>query len=181
MPRRSRAGDTFGGAKGPGSVAAPLGPSTRGSYRDRSRAPGGRGGTLYPTVLEAYNRDSDFKRWLAGARLWEEGRGAWSRRRVTYFIRSFRNFGIATNNQLNTLTLFSSFTSPEGAWATVTRERGAVILLQPLLDADMRLEQQSAGSGPAPAGSGRLQDDQPDPAARVAGVRRGPVRGLGHQ
>jgi hypothetical protein len=143
MPRRSRAGDTFASAKDLRSVAAPLGPSTRGSYRDQSRAPGGRGGTLYPTVLEAYNRDSDFKRWLAGAKLWEEGRGTWSRRRVTYFIRSFRNFGIATNNQLNTLTLFSSFTSPEGAWATVTRERGAVILLQPLLDADMRLEQQS--------------------------------------
>jgi hypothetical protein len=142
MARRSRAGDTFGSARDLRPIDAPLGPSTRGSYRNQARTPGGRGGTLYPTVLEAYNRDSDFKRWLAGARLWEEGRGAWSRRQVTYFIRSFRNFGIATNNQLNTLTLFPSLTSPEGAWATVTREKGAVVLLQPLWDAAMRLEQQ---------------------------------------
>jgi hypothetical protein len=106
----------------------------------RSTRPGQSGGTYYPTVLEAYSRDSDFRRWQAGAALWFGSGPSWADQHRTYLVRSFRDFGCLPGPQANEVTLFPGRSSPSGAWSTVNRRRGAVILPQPLLAEDISLQ-----------------------------------------
>jgi len=124
-------------------VDRPLGRAGVGSYRTSERSGGadGTGGAVYPSILEAYNRDSDFKRWLAGKRYFQGGGPSWSDVEVSYLLRTFRDFGSLSCGQLNTFTLFPSTSSPEGAWTVVNRRRGAFVLPGPIEPGDMVIDQ----------------------------------------
>jgi hypothetical protein len=129
-------GRSFGLGKGFAPVDRPVG-----TGRSKGiRAERGRGGANFPTVLEAYNRDSDFKRWRAGKDLWEGSTRGWADLEQAYLVRSFRDFGAEPGPWLTTVTFFPSNNSPEGNWTVVTRRRGAVILPQPLLAGDIVLD-----------------------------------------
>ena len=110
------------------SVSKPQRARAPGSYRHGRQVGEGTGGTAYPTVLEAYNRDSDYKRWLAGKRLFQGSGSSWSDIELSYLVYTFRDFGSLASAQRNVFTLFPSQTSPEGSWTVVNRYRGAVIL-----------------------------------------------------
>jgi hypothetical protein len=105
-----------------------------------SRGSDSPGGTYYPSVLEAYNRDSDYKRWRAGLDYWQGSGKSWSDLEKLYLLRSFRDYGAKPGPQLVSANYFPSNTSPEGAWTVVCRRRGAVILPQPINLADIRLQ-----------------------------------------
>jgi hypothetical protein len=108
-----------------------------GTYPDRGRGAGVYGGTAYPTVLEAYNRDSDYKRWRSGLDYWIGSGKSWADVEQTYLLRSFRDFGVLPGPELVTATLFPSNTSPDAAWTVVNRRRGAVVLPQALRQQDI--------------------------------------------
>lgn len=121
-------------------VDRPQKPRKPGSYRTKDRGYGDPGGTTYPTVLEAYNRDSDYKRWRAGLDYWQGSGKSWADTEFHYLIRSFRDYGSLPGPQLTTVTYFPSATSPEGAWTVVNRRRGAVVLPQPLRAQDIGID-----------------------------------------
>jgi hypothetical protein len=83
-------------------------------------------------VLEAYNRDSDYKRWRAGLDYWQGSGKSWADLERSYLVRPFRNFGTAPGPQLMTATMFPSDGSPGNTWTVVTRQRGSLILPEPL-------------------------------------------------
>jgi hypothetical protein len=117
-------------------VDRPLRASSPGSG---SRSNTGRGGTYYPTVLEAYSRDSDYKRWRAGLDYWQGVGKSWGDLERLYLLRSFRSSGALPGPQLVGATYFPSQGAPEGAWTVVCRRRGALILPQPIRLEDISL------------------------------------------
>lgn len=123
-----------------GRVDKPLKPQSAGSYRTADRAPDGAGGTVYPTVLEAYNRDSDYKRWRAGFDYWQGSGKGWSDVETQYLVRSFRDFGTAPGARPVGVTYFPSSGSPDASWAVTCRRRGAFILPGALQHTDLRIE-----------------------------------------
>lgn len=111
-----------------------------GTYPNRQRGGGQYGSTAYPSVLEAYNRDSDYKRWRTGLDYWQgRGRG-WADLERTYLVRSFRDYGALPGPQQNTVTLFPSGGASGGAWTVVNRRRGALLLNEPLLQNDITFD-----------------------------------------
>lgn len=121
-------------------VDRPQKPRKPGSYRTKERGHGAPGGTVYPTVLEAYNRDSDYKRWRAGLDYWQGSGKSWADTELHYLIRSFRDYGSLPGPQLTSVTYFPSATSPEGAWTVVNRRRGAIVLPQALRKEDITFD-----------------------------------------
>lgn len=117
-----------------------------GIYPNKQTGAGSFGGTAHPTVLEAYNRDSDYKRWRNGLDYWMGSGKSWGDVERAYLIRSFRDFGALPGPQLVTATLFPSNSSPDAAWTVVNRRRGALVLPRPLRQEDMSLD---VGSGQA--------------------------------
>lgn len=125
-----------------GDVSKPQRPNKAGSYRtaERGGGPGQAGGTVYPTILEAYNRDSDYKRWRAGWDYWQGSGKSWADREESYLLRSLRDYGALPGPQLVVVTYFPSDSSPDAAWTVVNRRRGAIILPQPLRAQDIALD-----------------------------------------
>lgn len=123
-------------------VGRPVRPQKAGNYRSRER--GGdasrTGGTVYPTVLEAYNRDSDYKRWRAGWDYWQGSGKSWADLERYFFVRSLRDYGAPPGPQLTVVTYFPSGSSPDASWTVVNRKRGALILPQPLRAQDIVID-----------------------------------------
>lgn len=125
---------------GVGRVDRPMKPRPAGSYRSGDRRTDGTGGTVYPTVLEAYNRDSDYKRWRRGWDYWQGSGKSWSDIERYYLVRSFRDFGARPGALPLVATYFPSPSSPDGAWVVTCRRRGAIILPQLLQQGDITLD-----------------------------------------
>lgn len=125
-----------------GSVNRPAKSVKAGSYRtgDRGGVQGQTGGTVYPTILEAYNRDSDYKRWRAGWDYWQGAGKSWADLERHFLVRNSRNYGALPGPQLTTVTYFPSGSSPDASWTVVNRRRGAVILPQLLRAENMIFE-----------------------------------------
>lgn len=121
-------------------VERPLRAPKAGTYQNKERGGGQFGGTTYPSVLEAYNRDSDYKRWRAGLDYWQGSGKSWGDLQRFYLLRSFRDFGTRPGPQLASVVYFPSSSSPDGAWTVVCRRRGALILPQPLRQADITMD-----------------------------------------
>ena len=135
--RRFDANGSLGSA---GRFDRPMKPRSPGSNRTSDRAPQGTGGTIYPTVIEAYNRDSDYKRWRAGADYWQGSGQGWSDIEQFYLVRLFRDLGVNPGAQLVSATYFPSDSSPDASWVVTCRRRGAVILPQLLRQDDIVLD-----------------------------------------
>jgi hypothetical protein len=129
-----RVGPRMDRGLGLASVERPLRAPKAGSYGSSNRRGDGTGGTTYPTVLEAYNRDSDYKRWRAGLDYWQGSGKSWGDLQRFYLVRPFRDYGTAPGPQMMSATLFPTGLSPESNWTVVTRQRGALILPEPLRD-----------------------------------------------
>lgn len=100
-----------------------------------------RGDTSYPSVLEAYDRDSDFKRWQAGSQLHQTLGQRWGNLQVPLLLRHLVDDGTARAWQPLTLVRFPGGSSPEGAWTVCWRHRGALLLPVPLGSSIIRLDQ----------------------------------------
>jgi len=123
-----RVGPRLDRGLGLASVERPLRPSKVGLYGGQRGRGSSTGGANYPSVLEAYNRDSDYKRWLAGKRLFQGTGSSWGDVELSFLVYTLRDFGSVASGQRNVFTLFPSQSSPEGSWAVVNLHRGAVIL-----------------------------------------------------
>lgn len=125
-----------------GSVSKPVKAQKAGNYRSAVRGgpPGETGGTVYPTVLEAYNRNSDYKRWHAGLDYWQSAGKNWADLEQNFLVRTLRDFGTLPGPQLTTVTYFPGKSSPDASWTVVNRVRGALILPQLLRAEDMVLD-----------------------------------------
>ena len=121
-------------------IDRPQRPRAPGTYRAGWQRGDGSGGANYPTVLEAYNRDSDYKRWRAGLDYWQGSGKSWADLQAAFLVRSFRDDGALPGPELVTITYFPSGSSPESAWSVVTRRRGAIILDQALSSADISFD-----------------------------------------
>lgn len=131
---------------GVGRVDRPLVSRTAGSYNSGARRVEGTGGTVYPTILEAYNRDSDYKRWRRGWDYWQGSGKSWSDVERHYLVRSFRDFGAPPHVFPMAVTYFPSPSSPDGAWVVTCRRRGAIILPQLLHQAEITLDTRHANA-----------------------------------
>ena len=136
-----RVGSRLDRGLGLASVERPLKTSKAGLYGGRGGRGASTGGANYPSVLEAYNRDSDYKRWLAGKRLFQGSGSSWSDVELSYLVYTFRDFGNLANGQRNVFTLFPSQSSPEGSWTVVNRHKGAVILPRAIEPQQVTLDQ----------------------------------------
>jgi hypothetical protein len=142
-----RVGSRLDKGLGLASVERPLRSGKAGSYGSRGGPGGSTGGANYPSVLEAYNRDNDYRRWRAGLDYWQGSGKSWGDLERFYLVRSFRNFGARPGAQLVSVTYFPSNSSPDGAWSVVCRRRGALILPQAIRQADIAFDTAPANEG----------------------------------
>lgn len=118
-------------------VARPIRDGRKGIYPTKGNGHGQYGGTAYPTVLEAYNRDSDYKRWKYGQEYYFGSGKTWADFDVRTLTRSLLDTGEASSISRDVTTFLPSTTSPESAWAVTCRTRGSVILPQLIQAADI--------------------------------------------
>ena len=101
-----------------------------GIYPKQGSGLGEYGSTAYPTVVENYNRTSDYKRWRLGQEYFFGTGRSWG----DYQIYSLARFvtGAVDGTSKEVTTLFPSKTSPEKAWYASCRTRGSIILPSPI-------------------------------------------------
>jgi hypothetical protein len=128
MPRR--VGSAASAGMGLPSISMALPKLADGIYPRKNEGLGQYGSRAYPTVLEQYNRNSDYKRWRLGQEYYFGTGRSWS----DYQIRSRARFpnGAVDGASKEITTLFPSATSPEKTWYCACRTRGSIILPQPL-------------------------------------------------
>lgn len=129
MPRRLGPRIDGGMALQPISRALPK--PAAGIYPRKGSGYGQYGGTAYPTVLESYNRESDYKRWRAGQQYYVGSGRSWGDRRIRSLARFVNGAVDGTSKEIT--TLFPSKNSPEGAWYATCRTRGSIMLPGPLV------------------------------------------------
>lgn len=112
------------------SISKPLPIQAAGIYPRKGSGAGQYGSTAYPTVIESYNRDSDYKRWRLGQEYYFGSGRSWA----DYSIHSLARFvtGAVDGTSREIVSLFPSSTSPERAWYAGVRTRGSIILPAPL-------------------------------------------------
>ena len=116
-----------------------------GIYPSQGAGLGEYGSTAYPTILEAYNRESDYKRWRLGQEYFFGTGRSWG----DYQIYSLARFvtGAVDGTSKEVTTLFPSATSPEKTWYASCRTRGSIILPQPITAA--RISLNTSGDDPS--------------------------------
>ena len=102
------------------------------------------GGLRSPTILEAYNRNSDFKRWQEGQQIHYGASRSWADYQIPATSMLLLDNGCSPFSQHIT-TLFPSRTSPEGNWAVTTLVRGSIILPTPVLLSEITVLTNDAG------------------------------------
>lgn len=126
-------------------VARQLKGKAAGIYPSKDSGLGEYGSAAYPTVLEAYNRNSDYKRWRLGQEYFYGTGRSWG----DYQIYSLARFvtGAVDGTSKEVTTIFPSATSPEKAWYASCRTRGSIILPQPITA--QRITLNTAGDDPS--------------------------------
>jgi len=121
-----RVGSRVDGGMGLGSISRATAKKASGIYPSKGEGLGDYGSTAFPTVLESYNRDSDYKRWRLGQEYFFGTGRSWG----DYQIYSLARFvtGAVDGTSKEVTTLFPSQTSPERAWYASCRTRGSIIL-----------------------------------------------------
>ena len=118
-------------------ISKPLPKRAAGVYPRKGTGAGEYGSTAYPTVIESYNRDSDYKRWRLGQEYYFGTGRSWA----DFSIHTLARFvtGAVDGTSKEIVSLFPSTTSPERAWYAGVRTRGSIILPQPLREEDITL------------------------------------------
>lgn len=104
-----------------------------------------RGDTYYPSVLEAYNRDSDFSRWQRGQALYQSLGDRFGRQVSRLLLAQLVDDGTARTWQPLSTVRFPGGAA-DGAWTTCWSQRGALILPAPLLSSDISIDNTSPRS-----------------------------------
>lgn len=143
MPRQF--GDKLNRGMKLAPVARPAKRRADGIYPSKGAGLGEYGSTAYPTVIEAYNRESDYRRWRLGQEYFFGTGRSWG----DYQIYSLARFvtGAVDGTSKEITTLFPSATSPESAWYASCRTRGSIILPQPITAA--RVTTNTSGDDPS--------------------------------
>ena len=114
------------------SVSKPLKPKAKGLYPDASTGAGVYGSVQFPTIVEQYNRESDYKRWKLGQEYYFGSGRTWGDRQINILAR-FLNANASLADEIDTrgsrevVTIFPSSNSPEYAWYVATRVRGSFL------------------------------------------------------
>ena len=130
----------------PPSIRNPIKPKAKGIYPDATTGAGQYGSVQFPTVVEAYNRDSDYKRWKLGQEYYFGKGRSWGDQQLNILAR-FLNGTASFSDEINergsreVITVFPSSTSSENAWYVATRVRGSFLLPQPITSARVTLNQ----------------------------------------
>ncbi len=130
----------------PPSIRNPIKPKAKGIYPDATTGAGQYGSVQFPTVVEAYNRDSDYKRWKLGQEYYFGKGRSWGDQQLNIlarFLNGTANFSDEINERgsREVITVFPSSTSSENAWYVATRVRGSFLLPQPITAARVTLNQ----------------------------------------
>jgi len=152
VPRRGRYGASFAPAgigRGGDDVGRPLRPRSGGINRGRGEGWGERGGIRSLTLIEAYERGSDYRRWQAGMEIWFGDRDSWAAGQVGWLAR-LKSGPVGDIIPLTT-TLFPARGSAESTWHVTARPRGAILLQMPLQAGQLSLDR-----GPADPAEHRL-------------------------
>jgi len=121
---------SLGGGFGLQSMSRGLTPKAKGLYPNKTSGLGEYGTITFPTVLENYNRTTDYKRWQLGqAYFYGLGR-SWDDKAL--YSNTRFSTGAVSGVSKDIVTLFPSKSSPERTWYVGTRTRGSIILPQPL-------------------------------------------------
>ncbi|MEB3320486.1 MAG: hypothetical protein VKI63_06060 [Cyanobium sp.] len=121
-------------------VSRPLDLKAAGIYPGKQSGLGQYGSTAYPTIVEAYNRSSDYKRWKQGMEYWFGNGKAWVDQQL-HMLARVRSGPITGEHRL-IATLFPSRTGPERAWHVTSRVRGSVIMPLPMTYDQITLQQE---------------------------------------
>ena len=119
------------------SMRKSIKPKAKGIYPDKESGAGEYGSTQFPTIVESYNRESDYKRWKMGQEYYFGTGKSWGDRQINVLAR-FLNGTASFSDEIDergskeVVTVFPSSTSPEGAWYVATRVRGSYILPNPI-------------------------------------------------
>lgn len=113
-------------------ISKPLPVRPAGIYPRKGSGVGEYGSTNYPSVIESYNRDSDYKRWRLGQEYYFGTGRSWA----DFSIHTLARFvtGAVDGTSKEIVSLFPSSTSSERAWYAGVRTRGSIMLPQPLQD-----------------------------------------------
>lgn len=140
-----RFGARVDGGMGLGGVSRPARSKAAGVYPAKGEGHGEYGSTTYPTVLESYNRESDYKRWKLGQDYYFGAGRSWADYQIYSLARFLNAAGAGGADELDSsgskeiTTLFPSRSSPERAWYASTRTRGSLILPSPIQAAAITL------------------------------------------
>ncbi len=102
----------------------------KGLYPTKGKGLGEYGSSQFPTILEAYNRESDYKRWQLGQEYYFGTGRSWDD--LAFYSNSRFTTGAVSGVSKDIVTMFPSETSPERTWYVGQRTRGSIILPQPI-------------------------------------------------
>lgn len=130
-------GPRLNGGLGLSSVQRSSPPRAAGLYPRQGEGLGQYGSTAYPTVVESYNRSTDYKRWKLGQEYFFGTGRSWG----DFQIYSLARFvtGAVDGTSKEVTTLFPSGISPEKTWYVSCRTRGSIILPVPLSSGQITL------------------------------------------
>jgi hypothetical protein len=113
-----------------------------GIYPRKGEGLGEYGTINFPTVLEAYNRESDYKRWRLGQSYYYGYGRSWD----DVYIYSNSRFPspAVTGVSKDIVAMFPSESSPERTWYVGMRTRGSIILPSAIQSSDITLNTSSA-------------------------------------
>ena len=103
---------------------------SKGLYPTKTDGAGLYGTAQFPTILENYNRVSDYKRWQLGQAYYFGTGRSWDD--LSFYSNSRFVTGAVSGVSKDIVTMFPSADSPEGAWYVGQRTRGSIILPQPI-------------------------------------------------
>ncbi len=132
------AGVGFPRPRGGDDVSRPMVPRAKGLYGEPNRP----GGIRVPTLIESYERDSDYRRWEAGMRLWFGKGKAWLDQQAAFYAQ-LKTPPVSGAMPL-VVQVFASLDSPESAWQTTMRPRGAILMPTPIRPGQLSLERSSS-------------------------------------
>jgi len=121
---------SLGGGFGLNSITRGLTPRAKGLYPNKTSGAGEYGTILFPTVLENYNRTTDYKRWQLGQAYYYGTGRSWDDKAL--YSNTRFSTGAVSGVSKDIVTMFPSKSSPERTWYAGLRTRGSIILPQPL-------------------------------------------------
>lgn len=135
MPKRI--GGRVDRGMGMPSISAAVKSSARGLYPSKGAGLGQYGSTAYPTVIESYNRVSDYTRWKAGQELFFSAGRSWAEQQLKTVARF--TTGAVDGASKEITVAYPSSTSPEKTWYASCRTRGSIMFPQPITAARVTL------------------------------------------